>query len=206
MIMRTFLRLVPLAMAATVSLPAAASAQNGSLDPQRIFAALALRDGATVCEMGAGNGELTLAAAKIVGERGRVYTSELGDRQIKALEKAVADRPQIQVVAAAAERTNFPDGACDALFMRNVYHHFAAPEPITRSMLASMRPGGRLAVVDFTPPGDEAPTAADRDQDNMHGVKPETVSRELKAAGFDVVGSESGSGRWFMVVAARPAS
>jgi hypothetical protein len=60
--------------------------------------------------------------------------------------------------------------------------------------------------VDFTPPGTEAAAPADRDKDNMHGVTPETVSRELKAAGFAVVGSESGSGRWFMVVATRPAS
>ena len=183
-----------------------AAAQNGSLATSRIFEALALRDGATVCEMGAGGGELSLEAATIVGERGRVYTSELGEMRVKALRKAVAGRAQVQVVAGDAARTNFPDGACDALFMRNVYHHFATPEPINRSMLVSMRPGGRVAVVDFTPPGAEAPTAADRDKDNMHGVTPETVSRELKAAGFDVVGSETGSGRWFMVVAVRPSS
>jgi ubiquinone/menaquinone biosynthesis C-methylase UbiE len=202
--MRTFLRVLPLAVA--VSLPAAAAAQNGSLPSARIFEALALRDGATVCEMGAGGGELSLEAAAIVGERGRVYTSELGDMRVKALRKAVAGRSQIQVVAGDEARTNFPDGACDALFMRNVYHHFATPEPIGRSMLASLRPGGRLAVIDFTPPGTEATTPGDRDKDDMHGVKPETVSRELKAAGFDVIGSEDGSGRWFMVVAARPAS
>jgi ubiquinone/menaquinone biosynthesis C-methylase UbiE len=204
--MRTSLRVLPLAVAAVVSLPAVGWAQGGSLATSRIFEALALRDGATVCEMGAGDGELSLAAAKIVGDRGRVYTSELGESRIKALEKAVAGRRQMHVVSGDANRTNFPDGACDALFMRNVYHHFATPDAITRSMLASMRPGGRLAVVDFTPPGAEAPTPADRDKDNMHGVTPETVSRELKAAGFDVVDSETGSGRWFMVVAARPAS
>jgi ubiquinone/menaquinone biosynthesis C-methylase UbiE len=204
--MRILFRLVPLAVAAAASLPAVAAAQSGSLATSRIFEALALRDGATVCEMGAGDGELSLAAAKIVGDGGRVYTSELGDSRVKALQKAAAGQPRIAVVAGDPAGTNFPEGACDALFMRNVYHHFETPESVTRSMFASMRPGGRVAVVDFTPPGTEARTPADRDKDDMHGVTPETVSRELKAAGFAVVGSESGSGRWFMVVATRPAS
>lgn len=182
--MRTSLRVLTLAVAAAGALPAVAAAQNGSLATSRVFEALALRDGATVCEMGAGDGELSLAAAKIVGDRGRVYTSELGDSRIKALEKAVAGLAQVHVVPGDPARTNFPDGACDALFLRNVYHHFAAPEPITRSMLASMRPGGRLAVVDFTPPGAEARTPADRDKDDMHGVTPETGLARAEGCGL----------------------
>ena len=66
-------------------------------------------------------------------------------------------------MAGAADRTNLPDGACDAIFMRNVYHHFAAPGPMSASLAAALKPGGRLAVVDFRPPGAEAPTPADRD-------------------------------------------
>ena len=153
-----------------------------------IFEALALRDGATVCEIGAGDGELSIAAAERVGSQGHVYTSELGDERVKTLRAKVtaAKRPHIEVVAGAADRTNFPDGACDALFMRNVYHHFEAPGPMSASLAASLKPGGRLAIVDFTPPGAEAPTPADRDEDNMHGVTPESVRRELTDAGFEV--------------------
>ena len=66
-------------------------------------------------------------------------------------------------MAGAADRTNLPDGACDAIFMRNVYHHFAAPGPMSASLAAALKPGGRVAVVDFRPPGAEAPMPADRD-------------------------------------------
>jgi ubiquinone/menaquinone biosynthesis C-methylase UbiE len=189
--------------------PVAAAAQgNGSLPTARIFEALALRSGATVCEVGAGDGELSIAAAERVGAQGRVYTSELGDERIKALRAkvAAAGRANIQVVEAAADRTNFPEGACDALFMRNVYHHIEAPGPMSASLAASLKPGGRLAIVDFTPPGAEAPMPADRDQDNMHGVTPESVRRELADAGFVTEKTQAGSGRWFMVVAVRPGS
>ena len=179
--------------------------ENQSIAPSRIFDALAFRDGATVCELGAGDGELSIAAAARVGGQGHVYTNELGDDRVKALRAKVtaANRPQIEVVAGAADRTNLPDGACDALFMRNVYHHFAAPGPMGASLAAALKPGGRLAIVDFTPPGAEAPTPARRDEDNMHGVTPESVRRELTDAGFQVERTETGSGRSFMVVAAR---
>ena len=185
---------------------ASARAQGSdSLAPSRIFEALALHDGATVCEIGAGDGELSIAAATRVGSRGHVYTSELGDDRVKTLRARVtaAARPQIEVVAGAPDRTNFPDDACDALFMRNVYHHFAAPGPMGAAFAAALKPGGRLAVVDFRPPGAEAPTPADRDEDNMHGVTPESVRRELMDAGFQVERTENGSRRSFMVVAVR---
>ncbi len=185
-------------------LPAAASAQG--VATSRIFDALALRPGATVCEVGAGDGELSIAAAARVGSQGRVYTSELGEERIKTLRAKVADRPNVQVVEAVADRTNFPDGACDALFMRNVYHHFASPGPMSASLAASLKPGGRLAIVDFAPPGAEAPMPADRDQDDMHGVTPESVRRELADAGFVTETTETGKERWFMVVAVRPGS
>jgi len=190
-------------------LPVAAMAQgDDTLATARIFEALALRSGATVCEVGAGDGELSIAAGSRVGGQGRVYTSELGDERVRALQAKVtaAGQAHIQVVTGAADRTNFPDAACDALFMRNVYHHFAAPGPMSASLAAALKPGGRIAIIDFTPPGAEAPTPADRDQDNMHGVTPESVRRELADAGFHVETTKTGRGRWFMVVAVRPGS
>jgi len=187
-------------------LPVVSSAQGSESVPvARIFEALALKNGGTACEIGAGDGELTLAVAERVGRAGRVYTSELGDDRIRTLRTKVtaSNHPQIEVVAGAADRTNFPDGACDALFMRNVYHHFAAPGPMGASLAASLKPGGRLAIVDFAPRGTEAPMPADRDEDNSHGVSAESVQRELADAGFAVQRTEKGGGRSFMVVATR---
>ncbi len=183
-------------------------AQGGStIATERIFEAIGVKEGVTVCEIGAGNGDLSLAAARLVGPTGRVFTSELGDDRVKTLQTRVTSSglAQITVVSGDPVRTNFPEAGCDALFMRNVYHHFADPAPMNASIAASLRPGARLAVVDFTPPaGAEAKAPADRSKDGSHGIGPESVSRELKTAGLDVVTSEAGTGRWFMVVAAKP--
>ena len=179
---------------------------GSTIATERIFEAIGLKEGSTACEMGAGDGELSIAAAKVVGHGGRVYTSELGEERVKALRDKVTASAlaQLTVVAGDPVKTNFPEGACDALFMRNVYHHFADPAQINTSIAASLKPGGRVAVVDFAPPEKEAERAADRAKDGMHGVSPESVSRELQNAGFTTVSSELGAERWFMVVVAKP--
>lgn len=183
-----------------------AAQQSGATIPTgRIFEAIGVREGITVCEMGAGDGELSIAAARAVGSSGRVYTSELGDARVKILRARTAESglSQITVVEGDALKTNFPDAACDALFMRNVYHHFADPSAINASIAAALKPGATIAVVDFTPPNKEADRASDRSKDGMHGVMPETVARELTTAGLEVVRSEAGDDRWFLVVATR---
>ena len=107
----TFMR-IPALLLVTLLVPAAASAQgSGPITNAQIFDSLDVREGATICEMGAGDGELTLAAARLVGSQGRVYASELGDDRVKTLRAKVADSTlaQITVVAGDPVKTNFPD-------------------------------------------------------------------------------------------------
>lgn len=179
--------------------------QSESVATERIFEAIGVAPGKTVCEMGAGDGELSIAAAKAVGPDGRIYTSELGGDRIRTLRERVSASgfTHITVVPGDAAKTNFPDAACDALFMRNVYHHFTDPVQMDASIAAALKAGARVAIVDFTPPGKEAERPADRGKDGMHGVTPETVSRELMGAGLEVVATEDGNERWFIVVAAK---
>jgi predicted methyltransferase len=68
------------------------------------------------------------------------------------------------------------------------------------SLWRSLKPGGRLAVIDFRPNGSEAASPAGRANGDHHGVSPESVSRELAQAGFALISSEVRPDRWFMVV------
>jgi ubiquinone/menaquinone biosynthesis C-methylase UbiE len=144
--------------------------------------------------------------AKIVGDKGKVYTSELGDDRVAGLDKAVkqSSLSHVTVVTGDPKETKFPDGCCDAIFMRNVYHHFADPAAMNASIVRSLKSGSRVAVVDFTPPDKEAERPGDRGKDGMHGVTAETVARELQAAGLTIVETVTGKDRWFMVVAMKP--
>jgi SAM-dependent methyltransferase len=117
-----------------------------------------------------------------------------------------AEAANVTVLDGDANRTNLPEGCCDAVFMRSVYHHFEDPAAMNRSLRDSLRPGGRLAVMDFTPPnGAEASSPAGRDEDGHHGVTPETVLKELVQAGFKRVQVEERDARGFLVVVRKPA-
>jgi ubiquinone/menaquinone biosynthesis C-methylase UbiE len=176
-------------------------------DANRLIEALELKPGSAVAEIGAGGGEITLLIADHVGETGRVYSTELGEDRVGKLRRAVekAESANVTVLEAHAARANLPERCCDAIFMRSVYHHFEDPPSMNRSLWEALRPGGRVAVMDFTPPpGGEAATPAGRDEDGHHGVTSDTVLGELTSAGFERVTVEQRASRGFLVVVKKP--
>jgi SAM-dependent methyltransferase len=115
-----------------------------------------------------------------------VYATDLGAPQLAALRQAVArDRLTNVIVIEAGERsTNLPAACCDAVLVRDAYHHLTQPREITRSLAAALRPGGRLAVIDFPPrPNSEVPAGVPANRGG-HGVPPDVVVGEVKAAGL----------------------
>jgi tRNA A58 N-methylase Trm61 len=172
-----------------------ARGQTDAADATRLVEALALGAGSNVAEIGAGSGALTVAIARTVGAGGRVYSNELNPRQRRAIERAVtaAALTNVTVVEGHERRTNLPDACCDAIFMRDVFHHFDDAAGMSRDLLTSLVPGGRLAVLDFPPR-------------NGHGTTQEAVIATLQEAGFVQVRLEDSGARWFLVVATRPSS
>ena len=196
-----------LAVFVALLVPALVGAQRSG-EGEEILEALGLHEGMTVCEIGAGDGSLTLAAARVVGPSGKVYSSELGEERLASLRREVEQSglAQIQVVSGDPNKTNFQDGVCDGLFMRNVYHHFDDPAVMDASIYRALKSGGRLAIIDFKPRGHEAERPQDRDGGNgTHGVSAEAIERELKEAGFRPVSSGT-RGEGFIVVFAKGAS
>ncbi len=167
---------------------------------------LGLGPGLVVADIGAGGGELAIAVARQVGSSGRVYASELGSDSLERLEQALglAGVTNVTVVEAGLDSTNLPDLCCDALFTRFVYHHFADPPAMNASLWKSLKPGGRVGVIDFAPRGDESADPSDRATGEQHGVTARTVADELRAAGFTIESAEQGPGRTIHVVATKP--
>jgi len=184
----------------------AQSAETNAADAKRLIAALHIHQGSIVGEIGAGSGELTIALAREVGPDGRIYSNELNADRRAEISRAVesARLANVTVVEGASASANLPDDCCDAIFMRNVYHHFADPAAMNASLFRATKPGGYIAVIDFTPPGKESAEPAGRSADNFHGVYAESVIGELKSAGFDEATSDEMVRRTFIVVARRP--
>ena len=145
----------------------------------------------TVAEIGAGDGELTLAIAERVGATGRVYATEIETEKQDAIRVAAreAGLANVEVLPAQLTSTGLPAGCCEAIFMRHVYHHLSDPAAVDRDLLRALRPGGVLVIVDFPPtwylrPFTPEDVGAER---SRHGIEPGDALRELLAAGFGQV-------------------
>jgi ubiquinone/menaquinone biosynthesis C-methylase UbiE len=198
--------LVLISLASTLLV--AQSAQDNAADAERLITVLGIHAGSVVGEIGAGDGALTIAMAKAVGDSGRVFSNEFNKERLSGIGQAAerAGLKNVTTVEGRAAETNLAERCCDAIFMRSVYHHFADPAAMNASLFKSLKPGGRLAVQDFgPPPGAESPTPAGRSEDGHHGVTAPTIQKELEAAGFEVVSATQFGSRGVLVVARRPA-
>lgn len=183
MLRRSFL----LALALCLSGVAPSRAQDTwKQEGARLAALLDWHPGAVVAEIGAGNGELTLEAAHRVGASGTVYTTELDGQKLAKLKKLAAKQRNVRAVKAAEAGTNLPPACCDSIFMRLVYHHLTRPAEIDASLFRSLKPGGRLAVIDEEPAeGSSVPEGVPQNRGG-HGIPQEILKSELTAAGFEV--------------------
>lgn len=188
--------------------------EDAAEETQRIARALDLRPGSVVADVGAGDGSYAIALAAIVGPEGRVFATELDDEALEDVRENVAKKglTNVTVLKGATASTNLPPGCCDAVLLRDVYHHLTEPTAMDASILAALRPGGRLAVIDFPPSFWLAPWTPDGVPEDRggHGVPIEVVQRELAAAGFEPVAVEPDwSDGWlldlFCVVVRKPA-
>jgi precorrin-6B methylase 2 len=145
---------------------------------------LALKPGMTVADVGAGFGAWTTRLSRWIGPSGRVYATDIGAAQLAQLRQSVEKEKltNVTVIEGAVGSTNLPAGCCDAILIRDAYHHLTEPDAIIRSFAAALKPGGRLAVVDFPPrPNSEVPAGVRADRGG-HGVPPEIVVKEVGAA------------------------
>jgi ubiquinone/menaquinone biosynthesis C-methylase UbiE len=119
--------------------------------PEQILDALALAPGQTICDIGAGPGYFALRASKRVGAQGRVFAVDVEPRILDALrariEKA-AVRNVTPVLALPADPL-LPSHSCDLVLIVDAYHHFPDRPKYLSRLAQLLRPGGRLANVDW---------------------------------------------------------
>jgi ubiquinone/menaquinone biosynthesis C-methylase UbiE len=154
-------------------------------DLPHLVEALELQPGMTVADVGSGGGAVTVVLGKW-NSSGRVFATDITERGLR-LTRDYAKREglnNVTVLEGAAGATNLPDACCDAIVMRDVYHHITEVESFNKSLRASLKPGGRLAIIDFRPDkGSKLPAGVPANREG-HGVPPAVVMTELTAAGF----------------------
>jgi SAM-dependent methyltransferase len=174
-----------------VSLPLlTAGCHRPESEVEHLAQVLALRPGSSVADVGAGSGEVSIALVPYVAPGGRVYSTEIDPTMIKKLRVAAqkATPGSLVAVAGTEHDTKLPNDCCDAIFLREVYHHLTDPISIDRSLYKATHPGGRLAIIDFepTPLAGPAPVGVPANRGG-HGVPERIVENELTTSGFMLV-------------------
>ena len=147
--------------------------------PHQVIQALALKPDAVVADIGAGTGYFAARLASMLPQ-GRVYAVDVEPGMVEYLgERAKREKlANIVPVRASAEDARLPEKA-DVIVLVDVYHHIDQRDRYFSRLRASLKPGGRLAVIDFRMDSPAGPPKAAR-------IAPERVVAELKAAGYSL--------------------
>ncbi len=145
--------------------------------PHEVIRALALPADAVVADIGSGTGYFSVRLAHAV-PKGRVYGIDTEPDMVKYLAER-ARREGLKNVVSAAGR---PDDAAlpekvDLVLMVDVYHHIGDREAYFSRLRGSLRPGARVAVIDFNETSKDGPPRRER-------VSPTRVRAELQRAGY----------------------
>jgi ubiquinone/menaquinone biosynthesis C-methylase UbiE len=151
--------------------------------PEEVLDALALVPGQTVCDIGAGPGYFALRAAKRVGPRGRVFAVDVEPRILDALRARIekAGVRNVTPVLALATDPLLPPRSCDLVLIVDAYHHFPDRPSYLGRLALLLRPGGRLANVDWHK------RATDFGPPLEHRIARETFLADAAQAGLRVV-------------------
>jgi ubiquinone/menaquinone biosynthesis C-methylase UbiE len=154
-------------------------------DPAQMVGQLALEPGMVVCDMGCGNGFYSLILSEKVGPTGKVLAVDIQPQMLQMLSRRAAEakRDNIDMILGTVTDPKLPTNEVDLILMVDVYHEFSHPQAMLAAIRKSLKPDGRIALVEF------------REEDPSVPIKPEhkmskrQIVKEYAANGFKV-GSE----------------
>jgi ubiquinone/menaquinone biosynthesis C-methylase UbiE len=119
--------------------------------PASAIAALDITPGQVVADVGAGSGYYTVRLAERVGPTGRVFATDIQPEMLSLLRTRIerARLTNVDLVLSAEADPRLPEGRFDLILMVDVYHELARPQDVLRKLRASLKPDGRLVLIEF---------------------------------------------------------
>lgn len=154
--------------------------------PDQIMDAMGIADASVVADIGAGSGWFTIRLARRVGPQGLVYAEDVQKEMINAISRRVSREGfnNVRPVLGLGNDPRLPAGSLDAVLMVDAYHEVEDRVSMLANLAQSLKPQGRLGIVDFrldgTGPG---PSPEER-------VSPDVVVNDAKKAGLRLIRQE----------------
>jgi ubiquinone/menaquinone biosynthesis C-methylase UbiE len=159
---------------------------------------LGLKPGNTVVDFGSGAGYFALKLSNTVGPKGEVLAVDLRQLSLSFLRARALLRWQrnIHTIVGEPADPHLSGRTVDAVLIANTYHELSEPREILHRLSQSMRPGGRLLVVDRS--------------DAERPVSPDSEESDLRASGFEIVSRDDNfivqpaNDAWWLIAAIKP--
>jgi len=145
--------------------------------PDLLLQALKLKPGDLVADIGAGTGYYSWRMAKEVGEKGVVYAVDIQEEMLDLLAKRMAERKITNVKGVLGTITDpkLPAQSVDLALMVDVYHEFDHPFEMMQAICRALKPGGRVAFVEFRAEDPKVPIK------EVHKMSETQVRKEMAA-------------------------
>jgi len=150
---------------------------NAIQPPEQVMDLIGIRPGLVIGEVGAGRGRVTVHLAVRVGEKGKIYASDIDQAAIDYLKDRCRRQglSNVEPILGLADDARFPKNSLDLVFMAGVFHHLDKPVPLLKSLLPSLKPWGAVVMVEPDP----AHTG-----DSGRALTRDLAGKEAAAAGF----------------------
>jgi SAM-dependent methyltransferase len=156
------------------------SERESEENPEGALDAIGIKPGMVVADVGAGTGYMTLKLAKRVGPSGKVYAEDVQPEMLRRLRENAAEAKltNIQTVLGGEADPKLPAETLDLILLVDVYHEFSQPQRMLRRMRESLKPDGRLVLLEYRKEDPSIPIRPD------HKMSVQEVKIEVEAEGF----------------------
>lgn len=151
-----------------------------------ILAALDLKPGMYVADVGAGSGYFSIPIARAIGQEGALLATDIKQEMLDHIERRVKIEKlsNVELLKSEPEDPMLPRGKADLILMVDVYHYIHERTAFGEKLLQGLAPGGRLVVIDFIPKKWEDRPWGPPPQQRM---SEEELTADLRKAGFKVI-------------------
>ncbi|UCD45830.1 MAG: class I SAM-dependent methyltransferase [Candidatus Bathyarchaeota archaeon] len=164
---------------------------NNKQPPDQVMDAMGVEPGMKVAEVGVGRGRYGVRVALRLGDSGAFYGVDIHEGRLGEFSKRCRREGLGNVVTILGEDVDprLPEGELDLVFFISTYHHLSDPVGLLRSVKPSLKPGGRLAIVERDPVKSGRPKYEDtlRERSRYEAVSREGILSDADEAGYDLV-------------------
>jgi ubiquinone/menaquinone biosynthesis C-methylase UbiE len=149
-------------------------------EPDKALDAIGFSPGMNVADVGAGTGYFALRIARRVEPGGRVWANDIQQEMLDLLRENTkrASIHNVETRLGSATDTSLPASTMDRVILVDVYHEFSEPQKMLASIRRSLKPDGRLVLLEYRKEDPKVPIRIE------HKMTVKEAKTEVEAEGF----------------------